>query len=73
MIPCRYEVIVRNKPTANRWTMFFMATSFGHAEDQAREITDQQIDEEIIAINKEYDVTISYNVASVDTGYSPNH
>ncbi len=50
-----YIVTVRNKPTGFRWTMTFPTYSFHWAESLAKEHTDQQQDEEIIKIEKEYD------------------
>ena len=58
----KYEVIIRDKQTGNRWSMIFDADDFGHAEDQACDISaDGQVsylaeDDEIIRTDKEYEV-----------------
>lgn len=48
----KYEVIIRDKPTGNIWTVFFQARNFGHAEEQAWDIIKRH--DEIITIKKEW-------------------
>ena len=60
----KYEVTIRNRPTGNRWSLMFWADNFADAERQAKTFTDEQKDEEIIEISKDYDA--AYDVEGED-------
>jgi hypothetical protein len=51
----RYEVVLLDDDTKNRWTMTFQAEDFAHAEEQAVDtIESNGGSDEIISINKDY-------------------
>lgn len=56
----RYEVIIRDRKTGDRWSMMFDAEDFAHAYEQATEVSANgdpnylDADDEIIQIVKDY-------------------
>jgi len=49
----KYEVKIRHVRDGSRWSMFFDADDFGHAEEQANDHIDD--DDEVIVIEKDYE------------------
>jgi hypothetical protein len=47
----KYECILRDKVSGNRWSMTFQAEDFAHAEEQCKDAT---TGDEIITITKDY-------------------
>lgn len=50
----KYEVLLRHRRDASRWSLMFEAENFAHAEEQAQDCLREEPEYEIIRIEKDY-------------------